>query len=129
MTQAIKKLVASNEENEPRSTARRKAKATFDNETADIDLSITKEQLLAIATHYAKNLNDYNLFFGCRIKDPTKDENQMKAWNATFGYFGVPLRKLKKGPRGAQVMVYRIDFENNALFFELAKDLTANQFP
>ena len=71
--------------------------------------------MLAVANLYFRNMHDYNLFFGCRIKDPTNERNQAKVWNATFGHFGLPVRALKKGPRDAQVTVYEINCTQDGL--------------
>lgn len=118
-SRARKKLDAAKRASLPRSGARRLATGAFNAETAGIDVTISKAQLLAIAAHYAKHVAEYNLFFGSRIKDPTKEENQLKAWNATFGFFGLPLRKLKKGPRGNQSIVYQIDYLTDGLLLEV----------
>jgi len=107
---AYQKLIAANKAFPPRSKERRQAQVVFHQETAKANIAIDMAQLEAIGQHYAKHVHDYNLFFGCHITDPTNDKNLMKAWNATFGYFGLPLRKVKRGPRGAQVPVYEIDY-------------------
>ncbi len=102
-----------------RSKERRQAQETFYEETAKANIVIDIDQLEAIGQHYASNMHDYNLFFGCQITDPTDDRNLMKVWNATFGYFGLPLRKVKRGPRGEQVPVYEINYIGDGVLLEV----------
>lgn len=105
-----------------RSKERRQAQETFYEETAKANIVIDIDQLEAIGQHYASNMHDYNLFFGCQITDPTDDRNLMKVWNATFGYFGLPLRKVKRGPRGGQVPVYEINYIGDGVLLEVMAD-------
>ncbi len=105
-----------------RSKERRQAQETFYEETAKANIVIDIDQLEAIGQHYASNMHDYNLFFGCQITDPTDDRNLMKVWNATFGYFGLPLRKVKRGPRGEQVPVYEINYIGDGVLLEVMAD-------
>ena len=90
---AWQKLASVKVQHAPRSNERREAQRIYVTEVAGANVTISKEQLFAIAQHYAARVDEYNLFFGSRIADPTLEENQMKVWNATFGYFGLPLRK------------------------------------
>lgn len=119
---AQKKLDEANKTYPPRSPERTLALATFREETANANITIAKTQLEAIAKHYAEHVHDYNLFFGCHITNPTDDKNLMKAWNATFGYFGLPLQKLKRGPRGNQVAVYEINYTSDGILLEVMAD-------
>ena len=125
MYDAKQQLEAVKTKAEPRSPARRAAFDAFNAETAGIDLSISKEQMKAVAELYFKNMYDYNLFFECRIKDPTNERNQAKVWNATFGKFGLPVRPLKKGGRNAQVTVYEIDYSRDGLMHKAVADRSA----
>lgn len=126
---AWKKLKAAQAQYAPRSQERREAQAAFEKSVENADITIQKEQLVAIATHYQSRLDEYNLFFDCRIVDPTFDGNLMKVWNTTFGHFGLPLRKVKRGPRGNQVAAYEINYIGDGLLLEvMAEDfLTAPQ--
>lgn len=116
---AYQKLIAANKAFPIRSKERRQAQVIFHQETAKANIAIDMAQLEAIGQHYAKHVHDYNLFFGCHITDPTNDKNLMKAWNATFGYFGLPLRKVKRGPRGKQVPVYEINYIGDGVLLEV----------
>lgn len=116
---AYQKLIAANKAFPPRSRERRQAQVVFHQETAKANIAIDMAQLEAIGQHYAANMPDYNLFFGCQITDPTNEKNLMKAWNATFGYFGLPLRKVKRGPRGKQVPVYEINYIGDGVLLEV----------
>jgi len=118
MLDARKRLQAAIAQEKPRSPARRAAFNAFEIETAGINLTVSKKQLLAVAQHYFKNMYDFNLFFGCRIRDPINERNQAKVWNATFGYFGLPVKSVKKGPRGAQVSVYEINYLQDGLMLK-----------
>lgn len=125
MYDAKQRLNAVIKTEKPRSPARRAAFEAFNAETAGIDIAISREQMLAVAQLYFKHMYDYNLFFGCRIKDPTNERNQAKVWNATFGKFGLPVRALKKGPRDAQVTVYEIDCSRDGLVQKAVADRSA----
>ena len=115
MFEAKQRLNAIVKVEKPRSPARRAAFDAFNAETSGIDIAVSREQMLAVANLYFRNMHDYNLFFGCRIKDPTNERNQAKVWNATFGHFGLPVRALKKGARDAQVTVYEINCTQDGL--------------
>lgn len=119
---AWQKLKAAQAEYAPRSQERREAQAAFDKAVENANITIPKERLVAIAECYQSRLDEYNLFFGCQIADPTHDGNQMKVWNATFGYFGLPLRKLKRGPRNNQVAFYEINYTSDGLLLEVMAD-------
>lgn len=126
MFDAKQRLNAVIKTEKPRSPARRAAFEAFNAETAGIDIDISRKQMLAVAELYFKNMHDYNLFFECRIKDPTNERNQAKVWNATFGKFGLPVRALKKGPRDAQVTVYEIDCSRDGLVQKAVADRSAS---
>ncbi len=125
---AQKKLDEANKNYPSRSKERTLALATFREETANANITIAKTQLEAIAKHYAEHVHDYNLFFGCHITNPTDDKNLMKAWNATFGYFGLPLRKLKRGPRGNQIAVYEINYTSDGILLEVMAEAFLSPF-
>ncbi len=125
--EASAKLKAASLNSEPRSPERQAAVAAYKTEIQGIDTTISKAQMLALAQHYAQHLGDYNLYFGSRIKDPTQEENQMKAWNATLGKFALPLKKTKKGPRGQQGVVYVVDCTDGLLIKAMEAELIAFQ--
>lgn len=124
---AWQELKAAQNQYAPRSQERREAQAAFDIAVEKANITIPKEQLVAIATHYQSRLDEYNLFFDCRIVDPTFDGNLMKVWNTTFGYFGLPLRKVKRGSRGNQVAVYEINYISDGLLLDVKADTFAPQ--
>lgn len=119
---AWQKLKAAQSQHAPRSQERREAQAAFDSAVENADITIRKEQLLAIAKHYQSRQDEYNLFFDCQIADPTFDGNLMKVWNATFGHFGLPLKKVKRGPRGNQVAAYEINYISDGLLLDVKAD-------
>ena len=75
MFEAKRRLNAIVKVERPRSPARRAAFDAFNAETSGIDIAVSREQMLAVANLYFRNMHDYNLFFGCRIKDPTNERN------------------------------------------------------
>lgn len=124
---AWKKWKAAQAKCAPRSQERRVAQAIFDSAVENADITIPKDKLVAVATHYQSRLDEYNLFFDCRIIDPTFDGNLMKVWNTTFGHFGLPLRKVKRGPRGDQVAFYEINYISDGLLLDVMADTFAPQ--
>lgn len=74
-------------------------------------VTVSPEQLLAMAAHFEKNKRDYALFFESRIKDPTNEKTVMKVWNAVFKDVLPPLKKKRVRVNGEDTKTYVVDWE------------------